>query len=177
MKYLLGATDENELVFADFWDMDEDLFSVRFCTVRPFRENEVDLESEIADYVDTLNDREKRVVCEKYDCRPQELVAKILKKCRSVHDWRECSIHPVVAYVDGEKWLFENSLYGKYDIRDWLTEYADEPSFRKLMSFCEKYQDKKMNSEIKSKAWELRNRLNAVNEKEWVASYIRRCAL
>ena len=193
VKYLLGATADREIVFAEFgvehpkyWSKergnwtDESVrkFSASFDTVRPFTEDE---REDATDYyerlIDERYDAEGRCeLYELYDCRPSELAELLARDCGSdVQDIVDCSLYPEIIDVDGTDWYFESGSCGQHDTReDGMDEYVNEEAYNLLHELWDKYHLKKIDEEGIQQMQRVVELLEEVDEEEWIADYIRR---
>lgn len=72
--YLLGATDDNDLVFAKIWTrtigQGDNQIGISLNVVKPINESQFDIESYIEDLMDSLSDSERYQLCVNFDCAP-----------------------------------------------------------------------------------------------------------
>ena len=79
MKYLLGATKNHEIVFAEFgvrlYGDGCRSFSASFEMVSPLNGNEFDVNSYLSDQFEDMSAADKYYMCERLDCAPSEVVS------------------------------------------------------------------------------------------------------
>ena len=189
-KYLLGATAEREIVFAEFelthpryWNKekgywtDEDVleFSASFETVRPFKGDDVDLTDYFEDYVDSVGKAEAYDLCTYHWCSPQDLPDKLADECTDPRDALDCSLYPTEMNIDDEYWYFESGSCGQCDTRkDGMDEYVNKEAYDLLHELWDEYHLKKVGDDVVEKVNKLIDMLEEVNEEEWIEDYIRR---
>lgn len=192
-KYLLGATEDREIVFAEievshphYWSKDKGSwtdtevrqFSASFDCVRPFTEDECE---DATDYYDRLIDecygaKEKCDLYEMYDCRPSELAEFLARDHGSdIQDIVDCSLYPNIIDVDGTDYYFESGSCGQHDTReDGMDEYVSEEAYYLIHELWDKYHLKPIDEDGIKQMQRVVELLEEVDEEEWIADYIRR---
>lgn len=190
IKYLLGATIDREIVFAEFstkhpsyWSKekghytDETVreFSASFDCVRPFEGSDYDLEEYYENWMDGMDKESLYDLCERYWCSPQDLPGKLADQCCDVRDALDCSLYPEIIDVDGTDWYFESSSCGQHDTReDGMDEYVNEEAYNLLHELWDKYHLKPIDEEGIKQMRRVVELLTNIDEEEWIADYIRR---
>ena len=190
IKYLLGATADKEIVFAEFsathpryWSKekgnwtDETVreFSASFDTVRPFVGSDYDLEEYYEGWMDGLDKADLYDLCERHWCSPQDLPGKLAEECYDVRDALDCSLYPEVINVDETDWYFESGSCGQHDTReDGMDEYVNEEAYNLLHELWDKYHLKPIDEDGIKQMQRVVELLDEVDEEEWIADYIRR---
>lgn len=175
---LLGATEDNELVFADYEVTERNgypEFSASFDTVRPFNGNDVDLECYFEDYADPKCMDATWIIdrCNWYDCSPQNLPKRLAEDCSDPRDAMDCSLYNEEYEIDGDYWYFESCGCGQHDTRGTMEVYVDESAYNDIHELWDKYHLKKVDKEeILAKLESIEQRLD-IDEEEWIESYIR----
>lgn len=188
-KYLLGATVNNELVFGEFelkhpsyWSkekgsyIDESVleFSASFDSVRPFKEEDYDLEEYYEEYLYGADKEYLYDLCEQYDCSPSELPKNLADNCYDVRDALDCSLYPEEITVDGKSWYFESGSCGQYDSReDGMEVYVNEEAYNLLHTLWDNYHLKKVDEEVIKQVEKVVDMLSSVDEEEWIINYIK----
>lgn len=131
--YLLGATDENDLVFAKIWTrtigQGDNQIDISFNVVKPINESQFDVESYTEDLVDSLSDGEKYQMCVNFDCAPGKLVnSYIAENGTDCRDYLDCSLYPERYEVNQDFWYFENEGNGRLS---GFLSYITRPVFNK----------------------------------------------
>ena len=189
-KYLLGATEEREIVFAEFelthpryWSKDkghwtdEDVleFSASFDCVRPFEGDEYDLTEYYESWCDCMDKATLYDMCERLDCSPSELPKELADECYDVRDALDCSLYPEIINVDGADWYFESGSCGQHDTReDGMDEYVNQEAYDLLHELWDEYHLKKVGDDVVEKVNKIIDMLEEVDEEEWIEDYIRR---
>lgn len=190
IKYLLGATADKEIVFAEFrtehpryWSQekghytDETVrqFSASFSTVRPFNGSEYDLEEYYESWCDCVDKEYLYDLCERNWCSPQNLPGVLADACYDVRDALDCSLYPEEMHIDDEYWYFESGSCGQHDTReDGMDEYVNEEAYNLLHELWDKYHLKPIDEEGIQQMQKVVELLEEVDEEEWIESYIRR---
>jgi len=180
-KYLIGATKDNEIVFADFGIETRNgypEFVASFDTVRPF--NEEDAES-AEDYYERLIDEMDAQWCwdkvQLYDCAPSELATYLAwEEEADIQDIYDCSLYPEIIDVDGVNYYFESSACGQHDTRKDMRFYTSKNLYNKLHELWDAYHLKRVSQEVIDEVQQLKRDLNTAvpNEKAWIRKYIRK---
>jgi hypothetical protein len=177
-KYLLGATEDREIVFGEFEVTQRNgysEFTASFDTVRPFKGSDYDLEEYFEGWMDGLDKAYLYDLCEQHWCSPQDLPSKLADECYDVRDALDCSLYPEEMKIDDEYWYFESSIWGQHDTReDGMDEYTDKEAYDLLHELWDAHHLKKVDSEVVEKVQKLTQMLEEVDEEEWIEDYIRR---
>lgn len=174
MRYLVGATKDNRLVFADVENR-KDYFSVCFDTVRPFNKDDVDLEEYVENLYDRsdIGDTEFVDLLERYDCKPSELVDCILEDFGDdPRNYLDCSLYDGESLVNGDTWYFESDSCGQCDTRDEMDVYINKEAYDEIIRCWDNYHLKPIPSEELEKLNKAVELLLCVNEEEWIENYI-----
>lgn len=178
-KYLLGATKDNEIVFCEFEVTERNgypEFSASFDTVRPFNGSDVDLEYYFEDYADPRTMDAEWIIyqCDRLHCCPMDLPRHLADECNDPRDAIDCSLYDKEFDIDGDKWYFESSCCGQHDTRDEMEIYINKAAYNELIELWDKYHLKKVSKPmITKKLKSIIERLEIVDEEEWIKNYIR----
>ena len=120
--YLLGATDDNDLIFADIWTrtigQGDNKISISFDVVKPINESQFDVEYYTQDLIDSLAEDEKYRLCESFDCAPSQLVnSYIAENGTDPRDYLDCSLYPECYEINQDFWYFESEGCGQLNDR------------------------------------------------------------
>lgn len=177
-KYLLGATADREIVFAEFEVTGRNgyqEFTASFDTVRPFKGDDVDLLRYFENFVDDIGKESAYDLCEQNHCSPQDLPQILADECSDPRDALDCSLYPEEMNVDDEWWYFESGSCGQHDTReDGMDEYVNKEAYDLLHELWDKYHLKQVGEEVFAQVEKLNEMLEEVDEEEWIADYIRR---
>lgn len=186
-EFLLGATEDDELVFGEFrlehpsyWKdgeyyTDESYveFSASFYTVRPFREEDYDLEEYYEEWLYGMDKEYLYDRCEQFDCRPSELAECLAEDCYDIRDAIDCSLYPEEINIDGDNWYFESSACGQHDTRENMMVYTDYKSYELLHTLWDNYHLKKVDEEVIKQVENLAETLSKIDEEKWITNYIK----
>lgn len=180
-KVLLGATKEKEIAFGEFEVTTRNgypEFTACFETVRPFKGNDIDLESYFEDYADPRCCGAEYVLdlCTRYACSPQDLPKELADECYDVRDALDCSLFPEEYEVNGNEWYFESSSCGQHDTRgEGMAEYVDKAAYDLLHELWDAYHLKNVSevSDLQEKLEQIESALN-VDWEDWITDYIER---
>jgi hypothetical protein len=126
---LLGATKEGTLVFADIHvggEGSRNYLSVSFREVRPFLATNEFLEERAESYIDGMDKESLYDLCERFDCRPSELVGEA--NHIGIEALVDISLYPESFSIDGyeDDVYFESYGCGQHDTRDILVPIDSE---------------------------------------------------
>lgn len=177
-KYLLGATADREIVFAEFEVTGRNgyqEFTASFDTVRPFKGDDVDLLQYFENFVDDIGKETAYDLCESNNCSPQDLPQILADECSDPRDALDCSLYPEEMNVNGEWWYFESGSCGQHDTReDGMDEYVNKEAYDILHELWDKYHLKHIDDEGIKQMDKVVELLEEVDEEEWIADYIER---
>lgn len=177
MKYLLGATINNEIVFGEFEITHRNgyaEFTASFSTVKPFNGDNIDLEDYLTDWIDSMDKATLYDMCYDRDCKPSELASELASECGDIRDVMDCSLYPECYEVNGNSWYFESSGCGQHDTRNEMEEIIDLDAYNLLHKLWDEYHLKKVDEDVISQVERLHEMLADVNEEEWIIDYIER---
>lgn len=177
-KYLLGATEDRELVFGEIEITNRNgypEFTASFDCVRPFKGSDYDLEEYFEDWMDELDKAYLFDLCEQHWCSPQDLPSKLADACGDVRDALDCSLYPEEIEIDDEYWYFESGSCGQCDTRKYgMDEYTNKEAYDLLHELWDEYHLKKVDDDVVAKVNKIVDMLEEVDEEEWIIDYIRR---
>ena len=147
MKYLLGATKNHEIVFAEFgvrlYGDGRRFFSASFAVVSPLNGNEF-------------------------------VVSRWADSCNDPRDVLDCSLYPEWFCIDGEDWYFESVACGQCDPRQYgMERYINKKAFDDLMELWDQYHLRDISDDGMMKMHTVRKALASIDEKQWITNYIR----
>ena len=182
--YLLGATDDNDLVFAKIWTrtigQGDNQISISFDVVKPINESQFDVEYYVQDLMDSLAEDEKYRLCESFDCAPSQLVnSYIAENGTDPRDYLDCSLYPECYEINQDFWYFESE--GCEQLNGFLS-YITHPVFNKesitliykIHKECQlKQLDKDVFDLFCDELDKFRAKYNDFDEEKWITSYIK----
>lgn len=145
MKYLIGMTNENEVVFAEP-KVRKGEFTCSFDVVLPFVLDDDDVDNRCQDFIDGLDAASTLKICERLHCAPQDIVDSLdfEDKFELAYD---TSLYPNnVCRDDGNEWYFESSSCGQVDVREdgMKNLVINNNTFNELMRLWDNYHLKKL---------------------------------
>lgn len=178
---LLGATKEGTLVFADIHVGGEhrNYFSVSFSEVRPFLATNEFLRERAESYIDGMDKEFLYDLCERFDCKPSELVDELVKQTymEGIESLVDISLYPESYFIDGydDEVYFESDGCGQCDTRDILVPI--DPEFSEwLHSLWDTYHLQKLTEEeygnISRVINEYLDKLEEIGEYEWIKNWL-----
>ena len=178
MQYLLGATKNHEIVFAEFgvrrYGDGRQSFSASFAVVSPLNGNKFDVNSYISDQFEDMSAADKYYMCERFDCAPNEVVSHWAGSCNDLRDVLDCSLYPEWFCIDGEDWYFESGACGQCDPRQYgMERYINKKAFDDLMELWDQYHLREISDDGMMKMHAVREALASIDEEQWITNYIR----
>lgn len=177
-NYLIGATKNHELVFANFGTRQNGdgqvIFSASFDTVKPFNVDTCDLSYVFDEYVANLGAAQLWEMCDEYDCKPSELAERMFDCGYDITKIIDCSIYPEYYDIDGCDWCFESVRCGQYDTRNDIEEITLVNAYNKLHELWDKYHLKPVDDSVTKLSEKLAKIFAKVDEVEWITDYIKR---
>lgn len=176
-KYLLGATEENELVFGEIAITTRNgypEFAASFDRVRPFTADEVDA----TDYYESLIEEMDSKWCweqvTRFDCSPSELAERLAdENGEDVMDIRDCSLYPEIIDVDGTDWYFESGSCGQHDTRGEMAIYTSKNLYNRIHALWDSYHLERVDDDVISEVEAIRAAFENIDEQEWISDFIR----
>lgn len=175
-KYLLGATYDHELVFAEFGVTCRNgcpKFTASFYCVLPFNGTDFDLTDYFENWLSDMRDSTKYRYCCAFDCCPSELAENLANECNDVRDALDCSIYPERYSVDGEDWFFESGHGGQYDSRNDMDIIINPLAYSELHDLWDDYHLKQVDEDVVVQVEKLKEIFAQTDEETWITEYIR----
>lgn len=175
-KYLLGATENKEIVFGEFGVTNRNgypEFTASFDLVRPFKGEEYDLTQYYEDWCDDMGKDYLYDLCVRFDCAPSELAEHLADECDDIRDALDCSLYPEVINVNRIDWYFESSSCGQHDTREEMEIYTNKAAYDLLHKLWDKHHLCKVDGSVIAKTQALEAMLHVIDEEEWIKDYIR----
>lgn len=182
--YLLGATEDNDLVFAKIWTctigQGDNQISISFDVVKPINESQFDVEYYVQDLMDSLAEDEKYRLCESFDCAPSQLVnSYIAENGTDPRDYLDCSLYPECYEINQDFWYFESE--GRGQLNGFLS-YITHPVFdKKSITLIYKIHKECQLKQLDKDAYDLFcdeldkfiAKYKDFDEEAWITSYIK----
>lgn len=173
---LLGATKDNELVFANFGITNRNgypEFTASFNTVHPFDGDGIDLVDYWDNYIEECGAGELRNYLNDYNCRLSEL-AEMMADDMGIEGTIDCSLYPETYTVDGIDWYFESMGCGQHDTRGEMAEYVNEDAYNVLHELWDAYHLKQVDSDFADTMEHIAHVLSMTNTEDWITDFIHR---
>lgn len=176
-KYLIGATEDNELVFCEFGiNPYGNYFSASFDVVVPFDEMDPRIRFAAEDYIAAVDSDTRWDMLITYDCTPSELADRLIED-EGIASMMDCSLYPEVISAHGVDYYFESLAGGQCDPREYeIVEWAcDKQIFDNLMNLWDNYHLKEYENEDYVEALKSGMMEGSSNECiDWIAAWIER---
>ncbi len=181
--YLLGATDNNDLVFAKIWTrtigQGDNQISITLDVVKPINESQFDVKYEVEDLMDTLAEDEKYRLCESFDCAPSQLVdSYIVENGTDPRDYLDCSLYPECYEINQDFWYFENEGSGQFSgfLKCIARPVFNKESIYLIQKLQKECQSKDLDSETFNIYCDMLDKFRIMykdfDEEKWITSYI-----
>jgi len=174
-KYLLGATQDNEIVFAEFGITERNdypEFTASFNCVRPFPASEVDATEYYDQLIDDMDDAWILEQLRRWDCAPSELAEKLAEEAGEVDEVRDCSLYPEQYDIDGEEWHFESGSCGQHDTRGEMAIMTSQNLYH-IHALWDAHHLKKVDAAVIAEVDAIKAAFADIDEEEWITDYIR----
>ena len=174
-QLLVGATTDNELVFANLevrtWNGHPE-FSASFDTVHPFNMEEIDLEEMAKNYLEGCDREMLYDLCEEYDCSPSNLL-NVYAKNTSIDEIMDLSLYSNYINIDGAEWRFKSSGCGQQDTRNNMNIYVNKKLYNRIIKLWDKYHLKEISEDIQEEIEKIITQLEEIEEEQWIRDYIK----
>lgn len=182
--YLLGATEDNDLVFAKIWTrttkQGDNHIDIGLNVVKPINENQFNVEYEVEDLMDSLAEDEKYRLCESFDCAPSQLVnTYISENGTDPRDYLDCSLYPECYEINQDFWYFQSEGYGLFcGFLGYITHPVfDKESITLIYKIQKECQSKQLDKDVFDlfcdELDKFRAKYKDFDEEEWITSYIK----
>lgn len=176
-RLLLGATEQNEIVFANVEITTRNgykEFTASFDSVRPQNLDDINVVELADDYLECLDDCDKYELCEQFNCTSADL-AEVFADNSEIGDLMDCSLYPeVVESNEGIEYIFESGCCGQYDSRKDVESYITQNGYNRLMAYWDKYHLKEIDEQTEKEIIILLDAMDIGedNEQDWICQYI-----
>ena len=168
---LLGATELNELVFANISIRENKTFSVSFSLVTPTIIDNDYLYEQFTSIMEELSKSELYDLCEHYNCSPNELIDTMFYYI-TTEEILDLSLFPEQIEVKGDEWVFESAGCGQVETRNTMCEYIDKDAYMRLMELWDNYHLQPVDDDTIQEVEMIIEKLNEVDQMEWIQDYI-----
>ena len=168
---LLGATELNELVFADINVRENKTFSVSFSLVTPSKIDNEYLYEQFASIMEDLPKEDLYDLCVQYNVAPSNLIDELFYYT-STEQILDLSLFPEQIEVKGDEWVFESAGCGQVETRNTMCEYIDKDCYMRLMELWDNYHLQTIDDDTIQEVKTIIEKLNDVDQMEWIEDYI-----
>ena len=168
---LLGATELNELVFANISIRENKTFSVSFSLVTPTIIDNDYLYEQFTSIMEELSKSELYDLCEQYNCSPNELIDTMFYYA-SVEDILDISLFPEEVEINNDTWIFESQSCGQINLKGMIDKCVNEDAYYKLITLWENYHLQPVDDDTIQEVEMIIEKLNEVDQMEWIQDYI-----
>ena len=171
---LLGATELNELVFADINIRENRTFSVSFSLVTPTIIDTSYLYERFTSLIEDLPKEHLYDLCEQYNCAPSNLINEMFYYT-TPEEILDLSLFPEQIEVNGDEWVFESAGVGQIETRNVMSEYIDKDAYMRLMELWDNYHLQTIDDDIVKEVETIIEKLNEVDQLQWIQDFIKDC--
>lgn len=171
---LLGATELNEIVFANITIRENKTFSVSFSLVIPTIIDNEYLYERFTSLVDSLPKEDLYDLCVQYNVAPSNLIDEMFAYA-SVEEILDISTFPEEVEVNNDIWMFESAGCGQHETRNVMSEYIDKDAYYKLMTLWDNYHLQPVDDDTIQEVETIIEKLNEVDAMEFIEDYIKEC--
>ena len=168
---LVGATFDNELVFADINIRENRTFSVSFSLVTPTIIDTSYLYERFTSLMDSLSKEDLYDLCVQYNVAPSNLIDEMFAYI-SVEEVLDISTFPEEVEINNDIWMFESVGVGQIETRNVMSEYIDKDAYMRLMELWDNYHLQTIDDDIVKEVETIIEKLNEVDQMEWIQDYI-----
>ena len=168
---LLGATELNELVFANINIRENKTLSISFSLVTPTKIDNEYLYECFANLMEELSKEDLYDLCVQYNCPPSNLINEMFYYA-TPEEILDLSAFPEQVEVKGDEWVFESVGCGQCETRNVMSEYIDKESYMRLMELWDNYHLQSIDDDIIKEVEIIVKKLNEVDQMEFIQDYI-----
>ena len=168
---LLGATELNELVFANIKVRENKTFSVSFSLVTPTIIDNEYLYERFTSLIEDLPKEHLYDLCEQYNVAPCQLIDEMFYYA-TAEEILDLSLFPKQIEVKGDEWVFESAGVGQIETRNVMSEYIDKDAYMRLMELWDNFHLKQVDDDTIQEVETIIEKLNEVDQMEWIEDYI-----
>lgn len=168
---LLGATELNELVFANITIRENKTFSVSFSLVIPTIIDNEYLYELFTSLMEDLPKEHLYDLCEQYNVAPCQLINEMFYYA-TPEEILDLSLFPEQIEVNGDEWVFESAGCGQVETRNTMSEYVDKDAYMRLITLWKAYHLQSIDDYIIKEVETIIEKLNEVDQMQWIEDYI-----
>ena len=168
---LLGATELNELVFADITIRENRTFSVSFSLVIPTIIDNEYLYERFTSLMEDLPKEDRYDLCEQYNCSPSNLINEMFYYT-SPEEILDLSLFPEEIEVNGDTWMFESAGCGQVETRNTMDKYIDKDCYMRLLLLWDTYHLQRIDDNTIKEVEIIIEKLNDLDQMQWIEDYI-----
>ena len=169
---LLGATLDNEIVFANINIRENKTFSVSFSLLAPTKIDNDYLLERFTSLMDSLSKEDLYDLCVQHNCPPSNLIDELFYYS-NVEDILDISTFPEEVEVNGDNFVFETVSCGQCETRNLMSEYVDKDAYMRLITLWKAYHLQTIDDYIIKEVKTIIEKLNEVDSMEFIQDYIK----
>ena len=169
---LLGATELNELVFANINIRENKTLSISFSLVTPTIIDNEYLFEMFTNMIEDLPKEDLYDLCVQYNCPPSNLINEMFYYA-SVDEVLDISTFPEQIEINGDEWVFESAGVGQIETRNVMSEYLDKDAYYKLMTLWHAYHLQTIDDYIIKEVETIIEKLNEIDQMQWIKDFIK----
>lgn len=168
---LLGATELNELVFADITIRENRTFSVSFSLVIPTIIDNEYLYERFTSLMEDLPKEDRYDLCEQYNVAPCQLIDEMFYYA-TPEEILDLSLFPEQVEINGDEWVFESAGCGQVETRNTMSEYVDKYAYYKLMTLWQDFHLQTIDDDTVKEVETIVSELTKCDSMQWIEDYI-----
>ena len=169
---LLGATLDNEIVFANINIRENKTLSISFSLVTPTIIDNEYLFEMFTNMIEDLPKEDLYDLCVQYNCPPSNLINEMFYYA-SVEEVLDISTFPEQIEINGDEWVFESAGVGQIETRNVMSEYLDKDAYYKLMTLWHAYHLQTIDDYIIKEVETIIEKLNEIDQMQWIKDFIK----
>ena len=171
---LLGATPDNELVFANISIRENKTFSVSFSLVIPTKIDNEYLFERFSSLMEDLPKEDLYDLLVQYDVAPSKLIDEMFYYI-TPEEILDLSVFPEEVEINGDTWVFESSTCGQFETRDLMSKYINKDAYMRLLLYWDNYHLKTIDDDTIKEVEMIIKQLNEIDQMEFIQDYIKEC--
>ena len=168
---LLGATELNEIVFANINIRENKTLSISFSLVTPTIIDNEYLFEMFTNMIEDLPKEDLYDLCVQYNCPPSNLINEMFYYA-TPEEILDLSLFPEQIEVNGDEWIFESAGCGQVETRNVMSEYIDKDAYMRFMELWDNYHLQPVDDDTVKEVETIIEKLNEVDQMEFIQDYI-----
>ena len=168
---LLGATELNELVFANINIRENKTLGISFSLVTPTIIDNDYLYERFTSLMDSLSKEDLYDLCEQYNVAPCQLIDEMFYYA-TPEEILDLSLFPEQVEINGDEWVFESAGCGQVETRNTMSEYVDKYAYYKLMTLWQDFHLQTIDDDTVKEVETIVSELTKCDSMQWIEDYI-----